>query len=74
MNEFYQVEKKKKKYVSKCEEKEYKFIQFTFSTFGELDTEALDTLSRIKSIVISHSNNARSGVFIFHRISFCIQE
>ena len=68
------VEKKKRKYASKCEDNGYKFIPFAFSTFGEFDTEALDTLSRIKSIAISHSNNVKSGVFIFHRISFCIQK
>ncbi|GKA23254.1 hypothetical protein Tco_0709216 [Tanacetum coccineum] len=68
------VEKKKKKYGSVCEENGYKFIPFAFSTFGEFDTDALDTLSRIKSISISYSNNAKSGVFIFHRVSFCIQK
>ncbi|GJV93744.1 hypothetical protein Tco_1541557 [Tanacetum coccineum] len=68
------VEKKKKKYGSVCEENGYKFIPFAFSTFEEFDTDALDTLSRIKSISISHSNNAKSGVFIFHRVSFCIQK
>ncbi|GKE67967.1 hypothetical protein Tco_1522128, partial [Tanacetum coccineum] len=61
------VEKKKKKYGSVCEENGYKFIPFAFSTFGEFDMDALDTLLRIKSISISHSNNAKSGVFIFHR-------
>ncbi|GJW41560.1 hypothetical protein Tco_0067405 [Tanacetum coccineum] len=61
------VENKKKKYGSVCEENGYKFIPFAFSTFGEFDMDALDTLSRIKSISISHSNNAKNGVFIFHR-------
>ncbi|GKC66473.1 hypothetical protein Tco_1099071, partial [Tanacetum coccineum] len=61
------VAKKKRKYASVCEENRYKFIPFAFSTFREFDTEALDTLSRIKSISINHSNNAKSGVFIFHR-------
>ena len=68
------VEKKKRKYASKCEDNGYKFVPFAFSTFGEFDTEALDTLSRIKSIASSHSNNAKSGIFIFHMISFCIQK
>nr|GEY44161.1 tRNA-dihydrouridine(16/17) synthase [NAD(P)(+)]-like [Tanacetum cinerariifolium] len=40
------VEKKKRKYVSICEENGYKFIPFAFSTFREFDTEALDRLSR----------------------------
>nr|GEU34447.1 hypothetical protein [Tanacetum cinerariifolium] len=67
------VEKKKRKYAFICKENEYKFIPFAFSTFWEFDTEALDTLSRTKSISISHSNNAKSGAFIF-RVSFCIQK
>ncbi|GJR41724.1 hypothetical protein Tco_1309827 [Tanacetum coccineum] len=68
------AEKKKRKYASIYEESGYTFIPFAFSTFREFDTEAVDTLSRIKSISISHSNNAKSGVFIFHRVSFCIQK
>ncbi|GKE25688.1 hypothetical protein Tco_1441072, partial [Tanacetum coccineum] len=68
------VEKKKRKYASVYEKNGYKFIPFAFSTFGEFDTDALDTLSRIKSISISHSNNVKSGAFIFHRVSFCIQK
>nr|GEZ97617.1 hypothetical protein [Tanacetum cinerariifolium] len=68
------VEKKKRKYASICVDNGYKFMPFAFSTFGEFDTEALDTLSRIKAISISHSNNAKSGAFIFHRVSFCIQK
>nr|GEZ34997.1 hypothetical protein [Tanacetum cinerariifolium] len=54
------VENKKRKYVSICEDNRYKFIPFAFSTFGEFDMEALDTLSRIKAISISHSNNSKS--------------
>ncbi|GJR62651.1 putative mitochondrial protein [Tanacetum coccineum] len=63
------VEKKKKKYASICEDNGYKFIPFAFSTFGEFDKDALDTLLRIKSISISHSNNVKSGEFIFHKIN-----
>ncbi|GKA73267.1 hypothetical protein Tco_0779483 [Tanacetum coccineum] len=47
------VEKKKKKYASICEDNGYKFIPFAFSTFGEFDKDALDTLLRIKSISIT---------------------
>nr|GEW08499.1 hypothetical protein [Tanacetum cinerariifolium] len=43
------VEKKKRKYASIREENRYKFIPFTFSTFGEFDTGALDTLSHPKT-------------------------
>ncbi|GJV44923.1 putative reverse transcriptase domain-containing protein [Tanacetum coccineum] len=68
------VEKKKRKYASKCIDNRYKFIPFAFSTFGEFDKDALDTLSRIKSFSISHSNNVKSGAFIFHGVSFFIQK
>ncbi|GKB15918.1 putative reverse transcriptase domain-containing protein, partial [Tanacetum coccineum] len=47
------VEKKKRKYASICKENGYKFIPFAFFTFREFDTEALDTLSRIKAISIT---------------------
>lgn len=68
------VDKKMRKYASKCEDNEYKFIPFAFSTFEEFDKDALNTFSRIKSISSSYSNNARSDTFIFHRICFCIQK
>nr|GEV52001.1 hypothetical protein [Tanacetum cinerariifolium] len=43
-------------------------LDVTFiSLCWEFDTKALDTVSRIKSISISHSNSAKSGAFIFHK-------
>ncbi|GJW46932.1 hypothetical protein Tco_0078578, partial [Tanacetum coccineum] len=42
------VEKKKRKYATKCADNGYNFIPFSFSTFGEFDKDALDTLSRIR--------------------------
>ena len=68
------VEKKKRKYASICAANGYSFIPFAFSTLGELDKEALGILSRLKSISCSHSGNVKSGVFIYHRVSFCIQK
>nr|GEV98602.1 hypothetical protein [Tanacetum cinerariifolium] len=68
------VEKKRRKYISVCADNGYKFIPFAFSMFGEVDKDFLDTLSRIKSLSISHSNNVKSGAFIFHRVNLCIQK
>ncbi|GJU96190.1 hypothetical protein Tco_1320946 [Tanacetum coccineum] len=45
-------------YATKCVDKRYKFIPFVFSTFEEFDKDALETLSRIMSLSISHSSNA----------------
>lgn len=59
------VEKKRKKYASKCEDNGYKFVPFAFSTFGELEVEALNTLLRVEAIASSHSNNVKSCAFIF---------
>ncbi|GJU65724.1 hypothetical protein Tco_1247559, partial [Tanacetum coccineum] len=61
------VVEKKRKYASKCADNGYKFIPIAFSTFGEFNKDALDTLSRIKSLSIGHSNYVKSGAFIFHR-------
>ncbi|GKD42816.1 hypothetical protein Tco_1267461 [Tanacetum coccineum] len=68
------VKKKRRKYTSICANNGYKFITFAFSTLEEFDKVALDTLSHIKSLSISHSNNVKSSTFIFHRVSFCIQK
>ncbi|GJS24368.1 hypothetical protein Tco_0453000 [Tanacetum coccineum] len=41
------MEKKKRKYATKCADNGYKSIPFVFSTFRKFDKDALDTLSRI---------------------------
>ncbi|GJW91675.1 hypothetical protein Tco_0169228 [Tanacetum coccineum] len=58
--------KKRRKYATKCADNGYKFIPFAFSTFGEFDKDALDIFSHIGSLSISHSNNPKSSLFIFH--------
>jgi hypothetical protein len=68
------VEKKKRKYATKCEDNGYKFIPFAFSTFGEFDTEALDTLSRIKSIANSHSNMLKMVFSSFIELAFVFRK
>ncbi|GKA67146.1 hypothetical protein Tco_0766954, partial [Tanacetum coccineum] len=54
------VEKKMRKYATKCADNGYKFIPFAFLTFGEFDKDALDTLSRI-SQVLKGSDGASGG-------------
>nr|GEW00056.1 putative reverse transcriptase domain-containing protein [Tanacetum cinerariifolium] len=68
------VEKKRRKYASICADNGYKFIPFSFSTLGEFDKDVLDTLSCIKFLSTSHSNNVKSGAFIFHRVSDTVHE
>ncbi|KAL6517193.1 hypothetical protein OROHE_017899 [Orobanche hederae] len=68
------VQKKRRKYSSICAEHGYSFIPFAFSTFGEFEEEALSTISRLKRLVVCHSNDARYGVFLVSRLSFCIQK
>ncbi|GKB75706.1 reverse transcriptase domain-containing protein [Tanacetum coccineum] len=46
------VEKKKRKYATKCADNGYNFIPFSFSTFGEFDKDALDTLSCISQAIL----------------------
>ena len=56
--------KKKKKYTTKCEDIGYKFIPFTFSTFGELGEDALDSLSKIASFSLSNSSSTKYRAYI----------
>ncbi|GKB82106.1 hypothetical protein Tco_0949001, partial [Tanacetum coccineum] len=68
------VKKKKRKYASIRADNGYKFIPFAFSTFGEFDKGALDTLSRIKSLSISHSNNVKSTHLSFIELVFVFRK
>ena len=68
------AERKRKKYVAKCEENGYKFISFAFSTFGELGKDALELLARIGSFSVSHSGSSKSRAYIFQRLAFCIHK
>ena len=66
--------RKRKKYTAKCEENGYKFIPFSFSTFGELGEDPLELLSRIASFSFSNSSSNKSRAYIFHKLGFCIQK
>ena len=68
------AERKRKKSSAKCEENDYKFIPFAFSTFGELGENALVMLSRIAYFSSSNSSITKSKTYIYHRIAFCIQK
>ena len=64
------AERKRKKYTTKCEENGYKFIQFAFSSLGELGEDALDLLLRISSFSSSNSSSTKSKPYSFHRLAF----
>ena len=57
----------RKKYTTKCEENDYKFIPFALSTFGELGEEVLDLLSRIASIAMSNLSITKTKQLKYHQ-------
>ena len=65
---------RKRKYIAKYEDNDYKFIPFAFSPFGELGEDALDLLARIDSFSLSNSGSTKSRAYIFQRLAFCIQK
>ncbi|GKB07631.1 hypothetical protein Tco_0835915 [Tanacetum coccineum] len=66
------AERKRIKYEAKCAEIEYGFLPFPFSSFGELEKDAVILLKRIRKFSVTQDIGARTAVYIFSRISFAI--
>ena len=66
------AKRKRKKYTTKCKVNIYKFIPFTFSTFGELGEGTLELLSRVASVALSNSYSTKSRAYIFQRLALSI--
>ncbi|GJW44289.1 hypothetical protein Tco_0073088 [Tanacetum coccineum] len=60
------------KYEAKCADIGYSFLPFSFSSFGELDKEAVTLLKRIRRFSVTQDITARAAVHIFNRIDFAI--
>ncbi|GJR66093.1 putative reverse transcriptase domain-containing protein [Tanacetum coccineum] len=50
----------------------YGFLPFSFSSFGELEKDAMTLLKRIQKFSMAQDIGARAAVHIFNRISFSI--
>ncbi|GKE51969.1 hypothetical protein Tco_1487125 [Tanacetum coccineum] len=60
------------KYEVKCAEIGYGFLPFSFSSFGELEMDAVTLLKRIRKFSMAQDIRARAAIHIFSTISFAI--
>nr|GEY76012.1 hypothetical protein [Tanacetum cinerariifolium] len=66
------AQRKRVKYEAKCAGIGYGFHPFSFSSFGELEKDAVTLLKRIRKFFMAQDIGARVAVHIFNRISFSI--
>ncbi|GKA18134.1 hypothetical protein Tco_0697971 [Tanacetum coccineum] len=64
--------RKRGKYMAKCATIGYGFLPFSFSSLGELETDAVTLLRRIRKLSMAQDIGARATIHIFNRISFAI--
>ncbi|GKG34118.1 hypothetical protein Tco_0434277, partial [Tanacetum coccineum] len=50
----------------------YEFLPFSFSSFGELEKDAVTLLKRVQKFSMAQDIRACAAVHIFNRISFSI--
>ncbi|GJR91880.1 hypothetical protein Tco_0215891 [Tanacetum coccineum] len=66
------AQRKRVKYKAKCADIRYGFLPFSFSYFGELESDTATTLKGIRKFSVTQDIGARTTVHIFSRISFAI--
>ncbi|GKE73726.1 hypothetical protein Tco_1535767, partial [Tanacetum coccineum] len=66
------AQRKRGKYMAKCAAIGYGFLIFFFSSFGELEADAVTLMKRIQKFSITQDIGARAAIHIFHRIGFAI--
>ncbi|GKC66550.1 hypothetical protein Tco_1099148, partial [Tanacetum coccineum] len=66
------VQRKRVKYMAKYAAIEYGFLPFFFSSFGELEEDAVTLLKRIRKFSMVQDIRAHVTIHIFNRISFAI--
>ncbi|GKE49812.1 hypothetical protein Tco_1481070 [Tanacetum coccineum] len=64
--------RKRVKYEAKCADIGYEFLPFSFSSFGELEIDAVTLLKRIRKFSVTQDIGARAAIHIFSRTSFAI--
>nr|GEV34603.1 hypothetical protein [Tanacetum cinerariifolium] len=57
---------------NKCARIEYDFLPFSFSSFGELEKDAVNLLKWIRKFSVSQDIRGRAAIHIFNMISFAI--
>jgi hypothetical protein len=66
------AQRKRIKYEVKCVDIGYGFLPFSFSSFGELEKDAVTLLKRIRRFFTTQDTGARAAVHIFNMIGFAI--
>ncbi|GKD33773.1 hypothetical protein Tco_1249282 [Tanacetum coccineum] len=66
------AQRKRVKYEAKCADIGYSLLPFSFSSFGELEKDAVTLLKRIQKFLMAQDVGARVAVHIFNRIIFSI--
>ncbi|GKD06859.1 hypothetical protein Tco_1186544 [Tanacetum coccineum] len=66
------AQRKRGKYMDKCGAIGYGFLSFSFSSFGELEADAVSLLKRIQKFSMTQDIGARAVVRIFNMTSFAI--
>ncbi|GJT67038.1 hypothetical protein Tco_1018518, partial [Tanacetum coccineum] len=66
------AQRKHAKYETKCADIGYGFLPFSFSSFGELEKDAVTLLKRIRKFSVAQDIGARAAIHIFSRICFAI--
>nr|GEW34572.1 hypothetical protein [Tanacetum cinerariifolium] len=66
------AQRKRGKYMAKCAAIGYGFLPFSFSSLGELETDAVTLLRRIRKFSMAQDIGACAAIHIFNRISFAI--
>jgi hypothetical protein len=66
------AQRKRDKYEARCQAIGYGFIPFSFSSFGELEKEAIALLKRIQRFSTTQDIGARAAAHIFTRVGFAI--
>ncbi|GJR72391.1 hypothetical protein Tco_0084756 [Tanacetum coccineum] len=64
--------RKRGKYMAKCAAIGYGFLPFSFSSLGELETDAVTLLKRVRNFSMAQDIGARAAGHIFNRIGFSI--
>ena len=64
---------KQQKYNSKCEKEGYSFYPVSFSTLGQLDSEAVGLIHRVQQIMKAHVVGSKEAAYVFPRIGYAIQ-
>ncbi|GKB68888.1 hypothetical protein Tco_0930300 [Tanacetum coccineum] len=66
------TKRKRVKYEAKCANIGYGFLPFSFSSFGELEEDAIALLKRIRNFSLTEDIGARAAVHIFSMVTFVI--